>query len=108
MRIEHKTKAYGYDVYVTEDGKEFDSQHAAREHEAKYIKLTRPMELEHDYLTDIEDDYHIEVYKINSEEEYEYFRKVICIEWSDYDGYVGPGWYYMKWCDGGDGCRQYR
>lgn len=107
MRIEHKTKACGYDVYVTEDGQEFSSQHHAKEHEARYIKSTRPMNLEHDFLTDVEDDYHIEVYKINSKEEYDYLRRVICVEYSDYDGYVGPGWYYIKYCDGGDGYDYY-
>ena len=97
MRAETRTRTHEYNVYITADGKEFDTPQEAKKHEAELLlekKIPR-----HYIVFDFLDSGYI--YKIESEEDLEYLT---IHEW-DYNAYytyTGPDWYIAFRHDSGD------
>ena len=87
-------------IYTTSDGKDFDNEWRAREHEAKLQQGKYNIKEKVIDTFETEDPAHL--YYIDSLDAYTYMTN---IKWWDYtpDTYVGPGWYLNIWHDGGDG-----
>ena len=99
MKTETRTRTQEYLVYVTSDGKEFDSQKAAEKHEVELLpKKQIPRHYVHFNSLDVEYAY---IYKIKSEEDLKYLDAT---EWNHnaYWTYKGPDWYIAIRHDGGD------
>lgn len=97
MKAETRTRTQEYLVYVTSDGKEFDTQREAEKHEAE---LLPKKEIPRHYIVfDFLDSGY--AYKIESEEDLEYLT---IHEWNynAYYTYTEPGWYIAFRHDGGD------
>jgi hypothetical protein len=97
MKAERRTRTLEYLVYVTSDGKEFDSPKAAEKHEAELLPK-KQIPRHYIYFNIIDSAY---VYKIESEEDLEYLDAT---EWNHnaYWTYNGPDWYMAIRNDGGD------
>ena len=98
MKAERRTRTLEYLVYVTSDGKEFDSPKAAEKHEAE---LLPKKQIPSKYICFDAVDDNAYVYKIKSAEDFNYLIK------KELDGYVygtyeGPGWYIVFCNNGGD------
>lgn len=98
MKAERRTRTLEYLVYVTSDGKEFDSPEAAEKHEAELLPK-KQIPSKYIRFNIIDDDAY--VYKIESKEDLEYLAST---EWDNnaYWTYKGPGWYIAFRNDGGD------
>ena len=98
MKAERRTRTLEYLVYVTSDGKEFDSPKAAEKHEAELLPKKQLLS-KHICFDAVDDNAY--VYKIKSAEDFDYLTK------KELDGYIygtyeGPGWYIVFCNNGGD------
>lgn len=98
MKAERRTRTYEYLVYITSDGKEFDSAKAAEKHEAELLPR---IQIPSKYICFDAVDDNAYVYKIKSKEDFNYLIQ------KELDGYVygiydRPGWYIVFRNDGGD------
>lgn len=99
-REETYTTTHTKTIYITSDGKEFETRWIAQEHEAKLQQGKR--NIKHEIIHTFENEDTAHLYYIDSPESFTYMT---ITEWFDYtpNAYAGPGWYLHIWHDGGDG-----
>ena len=99
MRTETRTRTHEYNVYITTDGKEFDTPREAEKHEATLLHERQiPNHYEHFDSLDVDSAY---IYKIESEEDLKYLNATVWYN-HGYWTYKGPDWYIAIRNDGGD------
>ena len=99
MRTETRTHTHEYNVYITADGKEFNTPREAKDYET--ILLHKRQIPSHYVIFDSLDVEDVCIYKIESEEDLKYLNVT---EWyhNAYWTYKGPDWYIAIRNDGGD------
>lgn len=99
MRTETRTRTQEYHVYITTDGKEFDTPREAKEHEDTLLH-ERQIPNTHVLFDSLDVD-GAYIYKIESEEDLEYLNATVWYHHA-YWTYKGPDWYIAIRNDGGD------